>query len=263
MRTELLAQTPMRRDRPTSPRTTLVIANQDDRELIYGIRHGIYARELRQHNVNTAGRLTDSLDAWNIYLVAKAGEEIEGFISITPPGQPSYSIDKYFSRSDLPFSCIDSLYEIRLLTVLPLHRRRSLAVLLMYAAFRWVEAHGGQHVAAIGRREILPFYIRMGLEPTRLSTHCGAVTYDLVHAPTAQLRAHLPKISKPLDRVEATTDWQLHFPFRKPAHCFHGGSFFQAVGDTFASLDKSRTVINADVLDAWFAPAPGVLTALH
>src|SRR4051812_15176043 len=128
MRTELLAQTTrMRLDRPTSPLTTVTIADQDDRELIYGMRHAVYARELCQYHLNNSSRLTDSLDGWNIYLVAKAGPEIEGFISITPPGHPSYSIDKYFSRHDLPFSCTDDLYEIRLLTVMPVHRRRSLA----------------------------------------------------------------------------------------------------------------------------------------
>src|SRR3954467_12260685 len=248
---------------PKPCRTSLVIADEHDRELIYGIRHAVYARELGQHTPNAAGRLTDACDGWNTYLVAKAGNQIQGFISITPPGQPSYSIDKYFSRDDLPFACTNGLYEIRLLTVLPTHRRRFLATLLMYAALRWVEAHDGQHVVAIGRREILPFYTRLGLQPAGLSTKAGAVTYDLLHAPVPRLRAHLPTISKALARIEAAADWQLHFPFRKPAHCFHGGSFFQEVGDTFAPLQKRHSVINADVLDAWFPPAPAVLSALQ
>ena len=44
--------------------------------------------------------------------------------------------------------------------------------------------------------------------------------------------------------------------------CFHGGAFFQTVGERFHSLERSRSVINADVLDAWFPPAPAVLDAL-
>src|SRR3954470_3922147 len=79
---------------------TLGMANQDDRELIYRIRHAVYARELRQHHPDPAGRLTDVCDHWNSYLVAKVANEISGFISITPPGQRSYSIDKYFSRDE-------------------------------------------------------------------------------------------------------------------------------------------------------------------
>uniref|UniRef100_A0A832I4R6 Aminotransferase n=1 Tax=Eiseniibacteriota bacterium TaxID=2212470 RepID=A0A832I4R6_UNCEI len=45
--------------------------------------------------------------------------------------------------------------------------------------------------------------------------------------------------------------------------CFHGGAFFEAIGDGFESLERRHRVINADVLDAWFPPAPEVLTALR
>jgi histidinol-phosphate/aromatic aminotransferase/cobyric acid decarboxylase-like protein len=45
--------------------------------------------------------------------------------------------------------------------------------------------------------------------------------------------------------------------------CFHGGAFFDAVGDDFKSLDRATSVINADVLDAWFPPAPAVLETLE
>jgi histidinol-phosphate/aromatic aminotransferase/cobyric acid decarboxylase-like protein len=45
--------------------------------------------------------------------------------------------------------------------------------------------------------------------------------------------------------------------------CYHGGAFFEAVGDDFATLERSRTVINADVLDAWFPPSPMAVAALR
>lgn len=45
--------------------------------------------------------------------------------------------------------------------------------------------------------------------------------------------------------------------------CFHGGAFFEAIGDDFATLERRRSVIPADVLDAWFPPAPAVLEALR
>ena len=46
------------------------IAGEAEREEIYRLRHAIYARELGQHPVNAAGRITDPLDAYNVYIVA-------------------------------------------------------------------------------------------------------------------------------------------------------------------------------------------------
>ena len=248
---------------PPASSVVLTLADDRDREAIHRIRHAVYARELGQHHENPAGRLRDALDDWNFYLVAKAAGEIGGFISITPPGRPSYSIDKYFARETVPFAFDDRLYEIRLLTVLKSHRGRELATLLMYAALRWVEAHGGERVVAIGRREVIDLYLKAGLEPTGQSAQSGAVTYDLLHATTTVLRERMREFSGLLDRVEEKTDWQLSFPFRKPTACFHGGAFFSAIGERFDSLERNRTIINADVLDAWFTPAPGVLEALR
>jgi histidinol-phosphate/aromatic aminotransferase/cobyric acid decarboxylase-like protein len=44
--------------------------------------------------------------------------------------------------------------------------------------------------------------------------------------------------------------------------CFHGGAFFGAIGEEFDDLGRRHAVINADVLDAWFPPAPSVIAAL-
>lgn len=44
--------------------------------------------------------------------------------------------------------------------------------------------------------------------------------------------------------------------------CFHGGAFFEAIGENFEDLWRREQIINADVLDAWFPPAPGVLQVL-
>ncbi len=249
--------------RPNPPPITLALATEQEREEIYRTRHAVYARELGQHAVNGAGRLSDSLDAWNLYLVAKVNGEIAGFISVTSPGAASYSIDKYLAREALPFRFNGGLYEVRLLTVLRAHRGREFAFLLMYAAFRWVEAHGGERIVAIGRREILDLYLRVGLKPVGLAIQSGVVTYDVVQAEVADLRARLPDFSGLTGRLEERTDWQFQFPFRKPAACFHGGTFFKAVGEKFESLEKSEAIINADVLDAWFPPSPRVLSAVR
>jgi len=244
-------------------RFSVALASDREREEIYRIRHEVYARELGQHPANAATRLRDPLDEGNLYIVAKVAGQMAGFISVTPPQHGRYSVDKYFTRESLPFAVDEGLYEVRLLTVLPAHRGSEVAGLLTYAAFRWVESHGGGHLVAIGRREILDFYIRIGLKPAGKFTRCGRVTYDLLHATVEDVRAGLRHFSGLLARLEAKTDWRLNFTFQKPAACFHGGAFFKAIGEGFDTLEQKDTIINADVLDAWFAPAPGVTAALN
>lgn len=52
-------------------------------------------------------------------------------------------------------------------------------------------------------------------------------------------------------------------PAPAAAPCFHGGAFFEAIGTRFDDLSRSASVVNADVLDAWFPPAPKALLALR
>src|ERR1051325_1066528 len=106
-------------------RTRIKVADEPERESIYRLRHEIYGKELQQHALNQEESLKDLLDLGNIYLVALERNMVAGFISITPPAAPAFSIDKYFKRAELPFQVTDKTYEIRLLTVVKEHRGRS------------------------------------------------------------------------------------------------------------------------------------------
>jgi len=44
---------------------------------------------------------------------------------------------------------------------------------------------------------------------------------------------------------------------------YHGGAFFNSIGNDFSTLEKSKEVINADVLDAWFDPTPNAISKLN
>lgn len=46
-------------------------------------------------------------------------------------------------------------------------------------------------------------------------------------------------------------------------HAFHGGASFEAIGVKFDDLDGRSRIVDADVLDAWYDPAPGVLSSLR
>ena len=70
---------------PTS--LAVALADERDRANIYAIRHQVYAEELKQHAKNAARVLIDELDEVNVYLVAKCGDDMVGFVSITPPNR--------------------------------------------------------------------------------------------------------------------------------------------------------------------------------
>jgi histidinol-phosphate/aromatic aminotransferase/cobyric acid decarboxylase-like protein len=59
------------------------------------------------------------------------------------------------------------------------------------------------------------------------------------------------------------TNIEINTPSRQPVACYHGGAFFNAIGDTFEHLERRNEIINADVLDAWFPPCPEAQQALH
>ncbi|HEY4506182.1 MAG TPA: histidinol-phosphate transaminase [Candidatus Paceibacterota bacterium] len=40
---------------------------------------------------------------------------------------------------------------------------------------------------------------------------------------------------------------------------YHGGAFFDAIGKDFSTLENSKKIVSADVLDAWFEPSPKVI----
>ncbi len=239
------------------------LATEADRDEIYQLRHEVYAREIQQHHTNESERLQDGLDVANVYIIARHEGRLAGFVSITPPSAPMYSFDKYFARSGLPFALDARSYEVRLLTVRREYRGRPLAALLMYAALRWVESRGGTRIVGIGRQEVLPMYLEAGLEATGMRTKSGAVTYELMHATTERLRAQAGRMAALFEKAETLARWRLPMPYRKPASCFHGGAFFDAVGADFKTLERARDIINADVLDAWFVPAPAVLESLR
>lgn len=242
---------------------TLTAATEADRQRIYAIRHTVYAQELHQHATQVSGQLRDELDGYNHYIVAKSHGELVGFVSVTPPTAPRYSVDKYVDRSAIPYPFDESLYEIRLLTIVDTYRAGHGALGLMYAAFRWVQAHGGRVIVAIGRTDLMPMYQKAGLRSLDLQLPSGAVTYELCTALVADLQTGVEQQISKYQALQTKLDWQLPFSFFAPSACYHGGQFFNAIGEDLQTLHKAADIINADVLDAWFPPSPAVLRVLQ
>ncbi|MEV4110190.1 aminotransferase class I/II-fold pyridoxal phosphate-dependent enzyme [Nonomuraea sp. NPDC049695] len=245
----------------------------DDREWIYRLRHEVYARELGQHVPNQAERLTDELDGGNVYLVAACDDEPVGFVSVTPPWAGRYSIDKYLTRDGHPLLGQEGLFEIRILTVAPRWRGSAAAVLLMHAALRWVAEHGGRTVVALGRSEILGMYVAAGLTGTGTRVRSGAVTFEVLSGQVDELASRALRLHGPLLRaLEPRVRWSLDMPFLPRGAggganggadgCRHGGASIGVLGRRFDTVKARGDVVPADVLDAWFPPAPAVVEAL-
>jgi histidinol-phosphate/aromatic aminotransferase/cobyric acid decarboxylase-like protein len=239
-------------------RIALSLAGDAEMTNVYRSRHEVYALELRQYESRTDGVLPDESNIHAMYIIASIDGEMAGFIGITPPASPRFSVDRYFQRDEIPFVFDNQLYEIRALTVLKPFRGYLIAASLMYAAFRLVEAWGGIRILAIGRVDVMTMYLRLGLKRVGSSFSSGAVTYNLMSADVAQLRADLAGFENHLERLENRIDWRLNMAFRPPSACYHGGAFFSAIGESFDDLSRKEKVISADVLDAWFPPAPEV-----
>jgi hypothetical protein len=196
----------------------------------------------------------------NVYLVATIAGEVAGFVSITPPGSAGYSIDKYFARADLPLCYDDGLYEVRLLTVTAARRSGRIAALLMYGAWRYIQSRGGRTIVCIGRLAVLDMYRRVGLRSLGRRAHSGMVTYELMCMDVGDELTECDHIAAD---IEQHVDWRVSgVSFRPGGTCYHGGAFFDAIGDELDQLERRFGVINADVLDAWFDPAPDVMASL-
>jgi len=246
----------------SKPKLQIAVANVADREAIYSIRHEVYAEELGQHAPNSSQTLSDAIDDHNLYIVARLAGKVIGFVSLTLPGG-GYSIDKYLSREQLPFPVTDCLYEARLLTVNAEHRGGGIAGLLMHAAFRMIESRHGTYVMGMGRKELEQFYAKAGLRFLGVPIKSGAVDYELMGMPMDVLRAYISARMPTYRRLQYGVTWDLPFLFEPDVLCFHGGAAFEAIGDTFQTLERRFEVVNADVLDASFPPAPRVISTLQ
>lgn len=227
---------------PPQVSLSMVQEDADTRREIYKARHDIYAVELGQYTCTSTKELHDYTDGYNTYIVAKRGEALQGFIAITHPGHVKALVKHGIHPVDT------SSYEIRLLSVLKGCRRQGIARALIHAALRYIEASGGTSFEAMARLEVLRAYIDRGasvVDRTGLRT-VGNVQYVHIHATLEDWNASPP------DDIHFL--WNLPFPRdTSPMACTHGGKGLESL----AVLG-----INADVLDAWFPPAPAIIDAL-
>src|SRR4051794_6575832 len=197
------------------PRVRIAYATEGDMDAVLRLRHEAYARELGQHPVNDTGRLTDALDGLTTYLVATVDGVVAGFVTVTPPSAGVLSLDKYVPRQRLPFAVDERVHEVRLLTVDPGHRGTGVAPLLIYAAFRHVEAAGGDRIVGMGHGRALAMYLRSGARLLGIGVTSGALAFELFTVTIDEARAQVAANARLLQRLESC-EWALPFPLREP-----------------------------------------------
>jgi GNAT superfamily N-acetyltransferase len=189
------------------------LATPEELQSIRTIRRSVYALELGQPLEVVEDAASAALESASTLIVACDEAAIVGFVAITPPGSGAYAVERYFPRETVPIAFDDGLYEIRILTVAPQHRGRPVALALAFAALRWVEHHGGRHVVAVGRVDLLSFYRRLGLVPLDLRTVSHEIEFELVHAAVPVLRRRATVLGEQIARLRETVQWDLPIPF--------------------------------------------------
>jgi histidinol-phosphate/aromatic aminotransferase/cobyric acid decarboxylase-like protein/GNAT superfamily N-acetyltransferase len=207
---------------------------------IFRGRHRVYAEELGQYERTSSGSLPEDT-ANKTFIHVRTPTKLCGFVAVTPPGQP-----KAMERHGVCAS--PGSFEVRALTVLPGHRGCGVAHALMYAALRFVEASGGSCIEALARREVVAMYLSRGMHRTGVTVRVGQVEYEHVRGSVEHIHASI--VDKPFT---PGIEWALPFPLVGCAPCMHGGAGLEA-------LDPEG--IHADVLDAWFPPAPAVTACI-
>lgn len=229
-----------------TPKPLPVIQISSDREEIYKARYKVYAEELGQYPLNADRKLDDPTDAYNVYIEVRVKGDLAGFVAITPPGHT-----KAMEKHTPVIRTHPHAHEIRLLTVLKNYRRKGIALALMYGALRFVEACAGHRNALIevcARDTLVPLYKKLGLH-TADSFGIGKIQYVHMHGTCFDVRL---AIGTRRPRVQ----WNLPMDRESFVPCVHGGIGMER-------LNIGSNTVHADVLDAWFPPAPRVREALR
>jgi histidinol-phosphate/aromatic aminotransferase/cobyric acid decarboxylase-like protein len=243
----------------------LSFATAEQRKEIYRIRHKVYAEELSQYPVNDKGVLKTDLDKYNVYITAVVEGELVGFISITPPGY-RYSVHRYLDHDQFADLFSESLHEIRLLTVIDKNRSSRIFFFLAWAAVKWIQSQGGDQIVAIGRDILIPMYQKAGFIPQDHTIKSGAINYELLRTSVDRMLEWMGRYYRIIGNYKPGITWDLPGTLaindgtdEQCLSCFHGGRFLNN-GDTLLRDPSTlNSVVTADVLDAWFDPAPAVL----
>lgn len=218
------------------PKFALRFVTLCDLDAVAKLRHRVYVEELGHHDARPDKRLPESIELNRVLIGAYCDDDLVGYIGVTMPGG-TYSLEMY----GFPKPARNS-YEIRALCVSKKFRRYGLGKSLIRAAIKFARRSGRDvEIVAMAREQLVDAYVAYGMQHTGEIVCVGGAWYYLVKGRPAEPTA------------SADIAWELPFPEKDDAPCFHGGA-------SLADVKKTNN-ISADVLDAWYDPCPEAVRA--
>ena len=141
-------------------------------EQIFRLNHAVFAGELEQYPALDSERLVDKFHDKNLYLVALAGEEVVGMISLHD--QPPFSVAGKLANPAL-LDGYGRLIEARLLAVEPAHRNGVVMAGLMLCAYEHVRAYDALVIS--GHLEKCGLYHELGFRDLGPPVESGQAMY--------------------------------------------------------------------------------------
>jgi histidinol-phosphate/aromatic aminotransferase/cobyric acid decarboxylase-like protein len=237
------------------------LSSDDDRARVATMRHEVYASELGQYPTNDEGTIVDAGPQEWVEILAEMDGELAGFVRVTPPTAHSYSLDRYAERADWGELDFSQTFEVRTLTVAERYRNTFVTLALLYAAYQWTSAHGATDLVVMARVGVTRIYERFGFRSIGMTVRVGSVDYVLMTVVLARILDVVdPHVVRLVQETQRRIDWRLEVPFLSSIdHGDHGGRSIAELGADFTNRSERDVVVPADVLDAWFPPAPGVV----
>ena len=194
----------------------ITLTTQEERKRIYELRYRFFARHLNFSNNEEL--LSDKFDNFNEYIIAKSSDEIIGLISIIPYTKAGFSLEKYVSIKNLPFSPDQSTFEMKGLGVVERYAKSSIPFALIWAAYRYIQGQNEKTIIGLVNLDMLPVYEAIGLKKQSPPIAVGRRTCHLIIGETKSLDENLVnnpshRWFKMIQRIKQSIGWNLAIPF--------------------------------------------------
>ena len=155
---------------------------EEDFERVFRLNHAVFAGELEQHPTEPGERLVDKFHDKSLYVIALAGDEVIGMISVHD--QPPFSVAGKLADPAV-LDAYGSLLEVRLLAVDPAHRNGVVMAGLMLKVYE--HARGYDSMVISGHLEKADLYHELGFTDLGPPVPSGHATYVPMVIPVSDL----------------------------------------------------------------------------